>query len=314
MKYICTQDNTTPEVKERIRDLIHGTREGVVHTLKDRSCFWERVAQAAKKETEKVYATNVKEEIDRFVEIINQADLPPLSPWWVYRSVLSQGAFRFQMCHVSNVVIDVSPKPKKKDLFISDRITVDVLDDENYESMKPPQADYAATYDLIILSFPKISVVEFARRWQVTTASVRQWIRRGTLISPCQYSSAWLFDRFATPPQQREWGEYKARTYTWSPPIELSETKGWKKNCPKELHELNKYCEATIVRTTNSKGKERDKKTGILDDLEAKKEYCVSLKSGDGGTKTVEIDSKEREAFETMLIANPNISPEQTEL
>lgn len=136
--------------------------------------------------------------------------------------------------------------------------------------------------DDIILSIPCefLSVDEYAKLYQVSNVTVRQWIRRGKLRTARKNGREWLIPALTDPPKRG----YEPATYHWE-------------KCPEGVE--------AVISDFPIKGYAHF----FQDDVD-KKKYWVSLYGGEGQEKLVPLAIEAREQLELMLISSDDVRVE----
>ena len=136
------------------------------------------------------------------------------------------------------------------------------------------------TFDLIHIKAEMMNVEKYASEYGVTTTTVRQWIRRGKIRSAVKMGSEWRIPELA---EIRERG-YQSAQYSWD---------DFLLDLPQEYEFLNEY-----------------RKVYLSQNKERKDLYDVQL-IGKGEMKNLQMNQREREKFELVLISNPFVTPEK---
>jgi len=118
-----------------------------------------------------------------------------------------------------------------------------------------------------------LAIDEYSKMYNIENGTVRQWIRRGKIRTAKKYGSEWRIPELTDFPSRG----YKFGQYKWDCDAEF----------PEEYSYLREYSIASF---------EQDKVDKNL--------YHISF-SGKNNRKSIVCDTKEREAIELMLIANP---------
>lgn len=121
-----------------------------------------------------------------------------------------------------------------------------------------------------------LNVDDYSKIYNVEKVTVRQWIYRGKLKSAKKIGGEWFISELCEYPKKG----YKAGIYIWD------ENKTCFKN---EYENFQKFGEARIVQFDEDKNK-----------------YSITLVSNDN-YETKQIDKKEKEKIELMLIENPGV-------
>ena len=135
--------------------------------------------------------------------------------------------------------------------------------------------DTDAEFNIMHIKTKLLTVEQYAQAYGVTTTTVRQWIRRGKIRSALKAGSEWRIPELA---EVRERG-YQNASYHWEEYLT---------DFPEEYSFINDYSSAYI-----GQGKEQ------------KNTYSVSFYGKDVPEKKMDMDQKEREKFELLLISNP---------
>ena len=133
-------------------------------------------------------------------------------------------------------------------------------------------------FELIHVSSEMMTVEKYAEENGVTDTTVRQWIRRGKIRTAVKQGSEWRIPELA---EVRDRG-YQYAKYRWNEFLT---------GFPSEYDFINDYKSVSIMQN-----KERKDKF----------EVCFSK---DDVYKEMQMDQKEKEKFELLLITNPYVNP-----
>lgn len=136
-------------------------------------------------------------------------------------------------------------------------------------------------FELIKVNARLLTVEKYAEIYGVTVGAVRQWIRRGKLRSAIKTGGEWRIPELA----EVSGRGYKYGTYSWQD--ELSDI-------PQEYGFLNDYSYVSISQD--------DEKKDLFHIKLRKIEDGITINSYD-----IDMESKEKEKFELVLISNPLI-------
>ena len=135
------------------------------------------------------------------------------------------------------------------------------------------------SFDLITVNAEMMTVEQYARENGVTTTAVRQWIRRGKIKTAVKYGSEWRIPELAEVSSRG----YSQAVYRWT---------DYLTDLPEEYTYLNDF---NFV--------------SIMQNHEHKTMFEVFF-SKDENTKTLQLETKDKEKLELYLITNPFIHPE----
>ena len=133
-------------------------------------------------------------------------------------------------------------------------------------------------FNLLQVNAEMLTVEQYAQANDVTASTVRQWIRRGKIRTAVKQGGEWRIPELA---EVRDRG-YKYVQYRWEEYLT---------GFPEEYAFINDYHQV-----------------GIMQDEEDKGNFEIYLRNGDVN-KTLQMDQKEKEKFELLLISNPFIKP-----
>ena len=139
------------------------------------------------------------------------------------------------------------------------------------------------SFDLIKVSSKMMTVDQYAAVYEVTPTTVRQWIRRGKIRTAVKMGSEWRIPELA---EVRERG-YKMAYYHWDDVLT---------DIPKEFEFLNDYSGVTIEQDSGNK----ELFNACFSGGEKRKKITE---------KNIQMNKKERERMELILISNPYVKP-----
>lgn len=133
-------------------------------------------------------------------------------------------------------------------------------------------------FKLLHIDTRLLTLDEYAEIYGVNPGTVRQWIRRGKIPSAVKYGREWRVPELAELPR-------KARAYA------SYEWKDKLSELPEEYQFMNDYVRVTITHWPDKNG------------------FRVVFLAKNREEKELDMDVKEKERFELMLISNPLIKP-----
>ena len=136
-------------------------------------------------------------------------------------------------------------------------------------------------FDLFTVKAGMLTVEQYAQANEVTTTAVRQWIRRGKIRTAVKQGSEWSIPALA---EVRDRG-YQFAQYHWDEYLT---------GFPEEYGFINDYRLVTI--SQNEENKDMFDLHFIIKDENVK-------------DKNIQMDKKEKEKFELLLISNPFVKP-----
>ncbi len=235
------------------------TKDEVLASIAMKIKEYKRIAKDDRKTPASFYAV-MDSMLHTFANRISAAVLfDELPSWWIYDYDLEYDKFVLYMEHVKQIEVDEN-------------------DPNGYGWIVD------ARYDLIGLSFKKLSAGEYAALYDVGVGTVRQWIRRGKMRTATKIGNEWQIPVLSVPPSRG----YEMAQYTWNEEME---------NLPKEYSWLNNYKYAFFTQDSEDKSK-----FNVL--LVAKENVNCE---GSDNIKRLVLTAKEREKLELIMIARPEI-------
>lgn len=153
------------------------------------------------------------------------------------------------------------------------------------------------TFELMHIKTKLLTVEQYAQAYDVTTTTVRQWIRRGKIRTAMKLGSEWRIPELA---------EIMSRGYGWR--------RYYRKeviaDLPKEYAFFNEYDYVVLSQNENRKDQFDVSFGKKYDPLDYENEEEIIRQN----YKDVQMDQKEREKFELYLISNPFVVPEEARL
>ena len=223
--------------------------------------FLLREIQKDKESDTKHSAAYYKRYIDllkRFKQTIEQTVFPQqLEDWWFYDYEVEETGVTLRLKHAKYA---------------------DMNSEGYYDSFS-----IDTCFDLIKIGTELLTVEQYAKANDVTTTTVRQWIRRGKLRTAVKQGSEWRIPDLA---EVRDRG-YKFVQYEW---------KEFLTGFPEKYDYINKYRLVTINQNDEHKDLYEVTFTRNKEDIDAP-------------DKEIELSQKEKEKFELLLISNPFVKP-----
>lgn len=133
------------------------------------------------------------------------------------------------------------------------------------------------TFVLVSVKTKLLSADEYAGRYGIESATVRQWIRRGKIRTAIKYGREWRIPELTDVPDRG----YHMGQFKWEDDLA---------DCPEEFSFLKKAQIVTLYQDDKSKGN-----------------YIVSYHDEEGNSKHIICSSSEREKIERFLIENPQV-------
>lgn len=209
----------------------------------------------SQKDNEEVYSEEKRRILlklcDEFLRCIRSFNIPALvKPWYCYEYSITNDSIRLALMKFADVSFDA---------------------DGELES-----ASSTVEYILAEVKCCYLTVEEYAKLYNVTTTTVRQWIRRGKLRTAKKAGRDWLIPELANPPKRG----FESVTYYW-----------------------NRISEDIISEFPFLK---EEKKVFIYqDDIDKKIFHAIA-----GHRKKVDMNIQEREKLEIMLISSTDVTAE----
>ena len=149
------------------------------------------------------------------------------------------------------------------------------LDDEGF----PDFIWVDTSFELLHIKAELLTVEQYAQSYGVTTTTVRQWIRRGKIRTAVKQGNEWRIPELA---EVRERG-YKNVQYHWDEFLT---------GFPEEYAFINDYNLVSLW--------QNDERKDLFD---------VAFSGKGKEERVIQMDQKEREKLELLLISNPFVSP-----
>lgn len=190
--------------------------------------------------------------LGRFEKLIDKTPMfSAPSDWWAYSFEIASCGITLNLEHYSQVIF--SPEKEIED------------------------SDIDATFPLLSVKSSLLTVDDFAKKYDVLTVTVRQWIRRGKLRTAYKVGTEWRIPELTELPVRG----YRPARYEWSETLT---------DIPKEFSYLLEYNSAEFTQ-----------------DISDKNLYHVVL-SGDEKETTLNCNIKGKEQLELILISHPLVT------
>lgn len=172
-----------------------------------------------------------------------------LEPWWSYTYEIDDSGATLHLTYADSV---------------------DFNDDKNIDFVMVGE-----DFELVKVRTRLMTVEEYAKVYEVSVGTVRQWIRRGKIRSAVKAGSEWRIPELSEVVGRG----YKRATFHWEEQLD---------DVPEEYAFLKKYNWLSIDQSMKDKNKYRVRASG------GKKKAFETI-----------METKEREKFELFLISNP---------
>lgn len=252
-------------------DRLEAFNDGALKTkeeiLKDIDSLLKKIDEDSKTDTKhsRAYYTRYVGLIERFKAEVEKTVFPnKLEDWWHYEYEVRETGVTLTLSHV--------------DYFSFGRDDIVSVSEDT-------------TFNLLNVKTRLLTVEQYAQAYDVTTTTVRQWIRRGKIHTAVKRGSEWRIPELAEATSRG----YQYRQY---------ERKEYLTDLPTEYAFFNDYDYVGFEQDSEhkdmfnvlfSKNYDRNK---VTDEEEIMKNY-----------KEMQMDQKEREKFELYLISNPFVTP-----
>ena len=250
---------TDEDIQEDFDESMLRTKEDI---LKDIGSLLKEIETKSQTDTEhsNAYYTRYTDLILRFKAEIEKRTFPDkMVGWWAYSYDVLETGVTLELIHY------YTPG----------------LNDEGYIDSLCAETKF----ELLHIKTKLLTVEQYAQAYDVTTTTVRQWIRRGKLRSAVKQGSEWRIPELA---------EISNRGYSWAQYTRNE----FLSDAPEEYAFINDYDFISIDQNKENKGF-----------------FTVSfnIRSDDpeeigAHHKELQMDQKEREKFELFLISNPFVS------
>ena len=250
---------TDEDIQEDFDETMLRTKEDI---LKDIDVLLKNIETESQNDTKhsKAYYTRFTNLVARFRAEVDKRTFPDkMNGWWAYSYDVRETGITLELIHY---------------------YTPD-LNDEGYIDSLCGET----RFDLLRVKTKLLTVEQYAQAYEVTTTTVRQWIRRGKLRSAVKQGSEWRIPELAEVRDRGYHGTYYSRNEFLT-------------DVPEGYSFINDYDSIHIEQN------EGDKNLFTLgfdirsDDFEEIKKHH----------KEMQVDTKEREKFELFLISNPFVS------
>lgn len=139
------------------------------------------------------------------------------------------------------------------------------------------QIQYGQSLLLLYVKGKFLTVEEYAAEYGVGAGTVRQWIRRGKIRTARKEGNTWMIPELTEMPGRG----FQSAAYTYS---------GHLNDLPQEYDFLEGHTAVLINQSFKDKNK-----------------YEITVASSSDESKTIEMDTKNREKFELFLISRPDV-------
>ena len=196
---------------------------------------------------------------EKFLAKLEKLNLPKLTDdWWCYWYVLKNDAIDLSLSFCSELVV---------------------------ENNEVSEATFSDEYILLSVKCNYMTVAEYAKLYNITEVTVRQWIRRGKIRSAKKQGRDWLIPDIADKPTRG----YEDVTYYW---------KNLTPQIIEKFHFLNGYNSIFIFQNKDDK-----------------RLYDVILNNYKTGIKNkVQISNSKREKLELELISSGLVDVEESKI
>ena len=190
--------------------------------------------------------------IERFKSIVERCVFPEkLEDWWHYEYEVRETGVTLSLVHAEYIG----------------------LNDEGFIDSEHVDTEF----DLIKVGSEMLTVEQYAQANEVTTTTVRQWIRRGKIRTAVKQGSEWRIPELA---EVRERG-YSFAQYKWE---------NYLTGFPDEFSYINEYSVASIRQNDDHK------------DI-----FEVTFRKKNVPDRVISLTQKEKEKLELLLISNPYV-------
>ena len=250
---------TDEDIQEDFDETMLRTKEDL---LKDIDSLLEAIETESQNDTKhsKAYYTRYTALVSRFRAEVERRTFPDkMAGWWAYSYDVQETGITLELIHY---------------------YTPD-LNDEGYIDALCAET----RFDLLHIKTKLLTVEQYAQAYEVTTTTVRQWIRRGKLRSAVKQGSEWRIPELA---EVRDRG-YQCVRYARAEFLS---------DVPEEYSFINDYDFIHIEQNKENKNLFTLSFDIRSDDSDEIKKHH----------KEMQVDTKEREKFELFLISNPFVS------
>ena len=250
---------TDEDIQEDFDETMFRTKEDI---LKDIDSLLKEIEAESQNETKhsKAYYARYNDLIVRFKAEIEKRTFPDkMDGWWAYSYDVLETGVTLQLIHY---------------------YTPD-LNDEGYIDALCAET----TFTLLHIKTKLLTVEQYAQAYEVTTTTVRQWIRRGKIRSAVKQGSEWRIPELAEIRDRGyRWGQYARNEFLT--------------DVPEEYAFINEYDYIGI-------DQDKDNKNFFTVSFDIRSDDSDEIKAHH---KELHMDQKEREKFELFLISNPFVS------
>lgn len=169
--------------EEIFKEFYAQTKEEIIEQFKDHYNYYKEDDDFENQSKE--HKAKYLKLCERFLEKLEELNLPKLTDdWWCYRYLIKNDSI---------------------DLILTFCIELEIEDDEISSDT------FSEEYILLSVKSDYMTVNEFAKLYNVTDITVRQWIRRGKIRSAKKQGRDWIIPEIAEKPKRG----FQEVTYIW---------------------------------------------------------------------------------------------------